>query len=74
MEKAVSLDTVSKILPNPDVHILPTPTFLQCLTVLACLTGALYYLKRFKFSVLKSRKLVYAPKSYADSQKYRIEN
>jgi len=47
---------------------------LKALTVLAVLTSALYYVKRFKFSVLKSRKLVYAPKNYSDSQKYRIEN
>ena len=47
---------------------------LQCLAVLACTTAALYYMKRFKFSVLKSRKVLYAPKNYSDSQKYRIEN
>merc|ERR1711948_91705 len=47
---------------------------LKALTVLGVLTAALYYVKRFKFSVLKSRKLVYAPKNYSDSQKYRIEN
>merc|ERR1719392_555968 len=47
---------------------------IKALTVLGFLTCALYYVKRFKFSVLKSRKLVYAPKNYSDSQKYRIEN
>lgn len=47
---------------------------IKCLAVLACTTAALYYMKRFKFSVLKSRKVLYAPKNYSDSQKYRIEN
>lgn len=67
---------VFEVLPSLlfEENVTPLSFLLQALTVLAVLTSALYYVKRFKFSVLKSRKLVYAPKNYSDSQKYRIEN
>jgi len=47
---------------------------LKFLTVITITTLGLYYVKRFKFSVLKSRKLVYQPKNYSDSQKFKLEN
>jgi len=47
---------------------------LKFLTVMTITTLGLWYVKRFKFAVLKSRKLVYAPKNYSDSKKFKLEN
>ena len=47
---------------------------LQFLTVMSLATVALYYMKRSKFSIIKSRKLAYAPKNYSETQKFRLEN
>jgi len=45
-------------------HDLRKKTSIKALTILAMLTGITYYIKRFKWSVLKSRKIVYTPKTY----------
>jgi len=45
-------------------HDLRKKTSIKALTILAMLTGVTYYIKRFKWSVLKSRKIIYTPKTY----------
>lgn len=37
---------------------------MKALMVLGLLTGLTYYGKRFKWSLLKSRKIIYTPKKY----------
>jgi len=43
-------------------HDLRKKTSIKALTILSMLFGITYYIKRFKWSVLKSRKIVYTPK------------
>jgi len=45
-------------------HDLRKKTAIKALTMLAILSGFTYYIKRSKWSVLKSRKIVYTPKNY----------
>jgi len=45
-------------------HDLRKKMSIKALTILSLLTGILFYIKRHKWSVLKSRKIVYTPKIY----------
>jgi len=45
-------------------HDLRKKVSIKALTVLTMLAGITYYIKRFKWSVLKSRKIVFTPKSH----------
>jgi len=45
-------------------HDLRKKTSIKTLTILSMLFGITYYIKRFKWSVLKSRKIVYTPKTH----------
>jgi len=46
---------------------------LKFLTVMSLATAALYYMKRSKFTIIKSRKIAYVPKNYSATQKFRIK-
>ena len=45
-------------------HDLRKKMGLKALTLLSIIGGFVYYMKRSKWSVLKSRKIVYTPKNY----------
>lgn len=47
-------------------HDLKKKMAIKALSLLAIMAGVTYYMKRFRWSVLKSRKLVYTPKNYRD--------